>query len=259
MSSLDVQLRVLERLPELGCQWQPPIDDIPGHYGPFLIERRIIEFVVGALGHENSDIRNSATRILTNDTPDSLVRDHADAIEKALATYPDVPNGTLLIGKLGSNRALRFLQNSKELREADSLDVQAALGKLGIQLSESALVEAYLKEEEPREKRKFAWYLGYMATPKSLLTLARDLRTPLAYEWNQRAKRSFRIHVIAALRMAYPSVPLLWKPFFRPTGDEYYARIEAWAQSALGVDWPHPRPPFLYEEEVPMRRPGPPR
>lgn len=194
-----------------------------------------------------------------HETPDSLVRNHASSIEKSLEAFPDIAGGALLLGKLGTQRALELLRESKALQQAEALEVQAAFGKLGVHENEAALIAAYRKATEPNEKRQFAWYLGYMAKPASVLAFARDLRSPFAYEWNQEAKRSFRIHVISALSMAYPREPLLWQPFYRPDGEEYYARIEAWAEQVIGVEWTHSRPPFLYEEEVPMGRPAPPR
>lgn len=70
------------------------------------------------------------------------------------------------------------------------------------------------------------------------------------------AQRSFRLHVIEALSLAYPFEPLLWVPCYRPTGDAYYEQIENWAVKTLGVTFTRPRPPFLYQEDAPMRRPG---
>lgn len=86
--------------------------------------------------------------------------------------------------------------------------------------------------------------MGYMGTPKALNTLVADLLTPFTYAWNQMAQRSFRLHVIEALRQAYPFEPLLW-PSYRQTSDAYYEEIENWAIKTLGINFSRPRPPFL--------------
>ena len=253
------KLEALPYLAEVGGQHQPAEGEAPGRFGPFLVEDRLVAVMTEALASPSSEIRDAAGKILALDTPDTLVRNHAAPLEKALAAFPGISHRELLLGKLGSRRALEMLRASHSAANSDSLDLRAALGRLRDHARENSLILAYGKEIEPSEKRQYAWYLGYMAQPASVLALARDLRTPFAYEWNQTAKRSFRIHVIAALSLAYPREPVLWPPVFRPEGDEYYARIEAWAEKVLGVEWTRPRPPFLYEQEVPMPMPGAPR
>jgi hypothetical protein len=113
------------------------------------------------------------------------------------------------------------------------------------------LIEEYRKEKRDGPKREQAAMLGFVATPKAILALARDLRNPMTYEWNQMSRRSFRVHVIEGLGKAYPMEPLLWKPDGTPRDDRYYDGIEAWAEAKLGVTWDTPRPPFLYEMEAP--------
>jgi hypothetical protein len=257
-AGLAEKIQAMPKFVRLGGQRLGPDGDVPARIGPYLVDARISAMMVEALGHEDSDLRDEAGKILANQTPDSLVRNHWVSIEKVLTRFPVITDATLLIGKMGSQSALAFLRRSKELQNADTLDVQAAFGKLGVQTSEIALVSAYNQEKDPREKRQLAWYLGYMAKPGCVNALAQDLRSPLAYEWNQKAKRSFRIHVISALSLSYPEEPLLWKPFYGASGDEYYSAIEQWAVNVLGTEWTKPRPPFLYEEEVPMRKPAPP-
>lgn len=250
------KIHLLPKFRNLGGQILEAEGEVPARIGPYLIVDEIVSLLVEALNAEDPEVRDEACRILANDTPDSLVRNHTSLIEKAWVTFPEIAGGALLIGKLGNQRALELFGVSHELQKTDSIEVQAVFGKLGQLEKEAALVTAYQNETDPKEKRNLAWYLGYMAQPKSLIALAGDLRSPFAYEWNQKAKRTFRIHVISALSRAYPREPLLWKPFFRPTGDEYYASIETWAEQTLGIEWNQPRPPFLYEQDVPMRKPA---
>lgn len=249
------KIQALGGFVDLGGQLKPAFGENPRRYGPYLVEEHLIEAVVEALMHEDQELRNLACRILARETPDTLVRDHSLAIESALKKHPDLRDGARLVGKLANNRAWKLLKSSKALQDDDSLVVSAAFGKLGDFHREVELIEAYRAEADLREKETFALLLGYIAKPKSLLVLARDLRSPLFYTWNQKGRRSFRLHVIEALSLAYPMEPLLWKPGSYPRNDEYYVEIEAWAQRVLGVEWSAPRPPFLYEEQVPLAKP----
>lgn len=256
-ATLEIRKRILLTFPYLGGQWQPAQGDVPGQFGLYVTKPVLVEGLVEALGDPDPEIRNGAGRMLALVTPDSLVRDHAIPIEKSLRARPDIDKAALLLGKIGSERALRFLEESEAVKSGDPREIQAAFGKLGDTAKENALIDAYLSEREPKIKKRRAWFLAYVGRPKSLLILARELRTPYFYEWNQKAKRSFRIHVIEALSSAFPQEALLWRPVFIPTDDTYYSKLEAWAERVLGVQWESPRPPFLYEQQAPMSKPAP--
>lgn len=254
-SGIEDKRLTLEKFPAVGGQLRPVEDQRERRYGPYLVEEALIEVAVEALSVGDGELRNIAGRILSVDTPDSLVRDHSRSIEIAMEKYPETVGAARLMGKLKSNKARKILAGSKALREDNPDLVEAVFGKLGDSGREARLIGAYQAEKDPKKKAFLASMLGYMATPKSLLLLADELRTPYFYEWNQKGRRSFRLHVISALSIAYPFEPVLWKPRSYPSGDGYYEAIEAWGNKVLGVEWKQPRPPFLYEEQVPMAKP----
>jgi hypothetical protein len=256
LTGIAVQADAVDNLADLGRQWAEPNGGVPGHFGPFLVDESIVGTIVAVLAKStNPEFLDAATKILAKRTPDSLVRNHAAVLESVIAHRNDLRWKGLLLGKLGSQRGLRVIQDSKSYLEGNPHESLAVLGKLGRKDAEAKLIDAYLQEKDGTQKEALAELMGYMGTPKALNILAADLRTPLTYAWNQMAQRSFRLHVIEALSHAYPFEPLLWVPFYRPTGDAYYEEIENWAVKSLGVTFTRPRPPFLYQEDAPMMRP----
>lgn len=122
--------------------------------------------------------------------------------------------------------SLSVIRSNRIIREQGELWTAQALAKLGDSLTEDHLIKLYKQEKGEGRKRDYAWMLGFVATPKTILTLA------------------------------YPTEPVLWKPNGTPTDDRYYETIEEWASSKLGVAWDAPRPPFLYEMDVPTPAQG---
>jgi hypothetical protein len=256
LTGISGQADAVEDLANLGRQWVESRGEAPGHFGPFLADESIVGTIVTVIAKSTDpDFLDDAMKVLAKRTPDSLVRNHAAVLESVLAPRQDLRWKGLLIGKLGSQRGLRIIEGSKSYLEGNPREGLAVLGKLGRKDAEAKLIEAYLQEKDGTQKERIAELMGYMGTPKALNILAADLRTPFTYAWNQMAQRSFRIHVIEALSIAYPFEPLLWVPFYRPTGDAYYEQIEDWAVKTLGVVFTRPRPPFLYQEDAPMMRP----
>lgn len=248
-AGLEEKERAISKFVRLGGQLSSQRGDASNRIGPFLIEDSIVALMVEAAGDADAGIREQAVEILVKETPDALVRKHASAIESALMRYPGIVNGVLLLGKLDNESALVRLAKKGASQLANPKDMQAAFAKLGRKRSEDSLVEEYARETDQSKKLVLAWYLGYMATPKSLQQLVRDLRTPSYYLWNgSNGIRSFRVHIIQALSMAYPNEPLLWSSFYdRPRDDRFYDGVESWAMRELGAKWDHPRPPFLWE------------
>jgi len=256
LTGISGQADAVEDLADLGRQWVEPKGEVPGHFGPFLVDESIVGTIVAVIGKSNDrEFLDATMKVLAKRTPDSLVRNHAAVLESVLVHREDLQWKELLIGKLGSQRGLRVIQDSKSYLEDNPREGLAVLGKLGRKDAETKLIDAYLQEKDGTQKERIAELMGYMGTPKALNTLAFDLRTPFTYAWNQMAQRSFRLDVIEALSIAYPFEPLLWVPFYRPTGDAYYEQIEDWAVKTLGVAFTRPRPPFLYQEDAPMRAP----
>lgn len=248
----------ISKFVRLGGQISGQGGDASNRIGPYLIEESIVGLMAEATGNADAGIREQAVEILVKETPDGLVRKHAFAIESTLMRYPGIENGLLLLGKLGNENAIKRIARKGEPQLANPKDVQAAFGKLGRKRSEDSLVAEYERETDQSKKLELAWYLGYMATPKSLHQLVRDLRTPSYYLWNGgNGIRSFRVHIIQALSMAFPREPLLWSSFYdKPSDDRFYEGVENWAIRELGAKWDHPRPPFLWEAVGPYPLPA---
>jgi hypothetical protein len=196
-------------------------------------------------------VREAAVRQIFGNVPDLYLRNFGKEVVEKLVAYPQTSRAAQILAKTGSERALALIRSNRAIREQDELWTAQALAKLGDSAWEDFLILKYREEKDVGEKRELAMMLGFVGTPKTILTLARDLRNPTTYEWNQTALRSFRVHVIQGLSRAYPMEPLLWKPNGTPRDDRYYDSIEEWAETKLGVKWDAPRPPFLYEMDVP--------
>jgi hypothetical protein len=220
-------------------------------FAPYISNHFLIQGLVEFLGDKGEDVREAAVRQIFANVPDLYLRNHGKEVAEKLVAYPQTSRAAQLLAKTGSERALALIRSNRAIREQDELWTAQALAKLGDSAKEDFLIGKYRKEKDDGEKRELALMLGFVATPRTILALARDLRNPMTYEWNQTGLRSFRVHVIQGLSRAYPMEPLLWKPDGTPRDDRYYDAIEDWAESKLGVTWDAPRPPFLYEMEVP--------
>ena len=74
-------------------------------------------------------------------------------------------------------------------------------------------------------------------------------RTPLIEPTAAGGKRSTRLAVIAALRLAFPDeVALFWEQI---QDDDGYAAVERFVTDKLGVTLTDPRPPYLTEQGAP--------
>ena len=133
----------------------------------------------------------------------------------------------------------------------DADNVIMVRARLGDEKAEDALYEAYYGTEGVRQKGELAKRLGYAATERLVAVLADEIRSPDVYLWNQRSRKSLRVHVIEGLHLAFPAEPVFWKPFFRPEDDSYYEAIEVWLVAKLGTTWERERPEFLYQEDAP--------
>jgi hypothetical protein len=222
---------------------------------PFIGNSTLIGFLVESLGDKDREVRNEASRQVLKWVPDLYLRNHSKEVVDHISANPSIDDPAELLAKTGSERARALIRSNTGIRNYSGFSTRISLAKLGDSVQENETIEAYKKEQDMREKKILAHALGFIASPKSILTLAQDLRTPLTYPWNQRAPRSFRVHVIEGLGKAYPMEPLFWRPQITPTKDTYYQAIEEWATKNLGVTWSTPRPPFLYQIEVPMAAP----
>lgn len=258
MKSLDdkLQVKCLERFDELGAPVIGHPEDGTPYLAPYIANLVLIKYLVDFLGDGNRHAREAAARQIFENVPDIYIRNHVKEVIENLVSFPQTSRAAQILAKTGSEQALSIIRSNRIIREQGELWTVQALAKLGDSLKEDHIIRLYKQEKDEGRKRDYAWMLGYVATPKTILTLARDLRNPMTYEWNQTALRSFRVHVIQGLSRAYPMESVLWKPNGTPMDDRYYEAIEEWASSKLGVTWDVPRPPFLYEMDVPTPAQG---
>lgn len=240
---------------DLGSMVEPSKEDGtlegPPYIGNLVLIRGLVEF----LGDKELDVQNRASREILDYVPDLHLRNFSKELIDRISADPNISGAADLLGKTGSERARALIRTNKVIQSESEASTKRALAKLGDSVLEAEIIESYKKENDLREKANLAHDLGFIASPRTILTLAQDLRTPLTYPWNQRAHRSFRVHVIEGLGKAYPMEPLFWRPRMTPTKDAYYQAIEEWATKNLGVTWNSPRPQFLYQIEVPMAAP----
>ena len=193
--------------------------------------------------------------------PGDEIHPYADAILATLKKHPSIDGALILLGKTGTPSALRLLEEKPEIGQASPQDIRLVRARLGNAEAEAAEIHAYQAARDPAIKADAARRLGYIGTRQAAMVLAGDIRTPLTYVWLVKSERSFRVHIIEGLHLAFMREPVFWPPYFKPTDDSYYEKIERWLTANLGVTWDHPRPPFLYEEDSPTPAPpqGPPK
>ena len=246
-----IRLALTAMLIELGCPALPEENDLPERFGPHISSPLVVKYLIDALTDEDLEIRTLAGEALANEVPDFLLRNHTLRLIDLIRENPGINNAVLLLGKTGAEAARRLLVTNQVLRHANPPQTQMALGRLGDRDAEQSVIAAFFNVEDPRGRANEALRLGYMATPKAILTLAREMRTPVTYVWKVESKRSMRVHIIEGLNKAFPTEPVFWRPFYRPEDDSYYDTIENWITENLGVTWDQPRPAFLYQEDAP--------
>ena len=222
-------------------------------YGGYYNSEDIVELFVKLLFVQDEDIGSKTAAILS--TPghfaDTLIRDNNDKILRAAQMYPKTQDIIKLLGVTGTQTAKKMIE-SRIVNDSKDL-VCAALAKLGDHKSQDDLIKQYKNAVPGKAKEKLALLLGYVASIKTILALAHDIRSEQTYIWHEPfALRSFRVDVIKGLHVAFPEEPLFWKPEYRPDDDSYYENIENWLKKNLNVTWSTSRPPFLYELDAPM-------
>jgi hypothetical protein len=247
----------LELISQLGSPELSAHPGEPARIAPYIRDPGVVKYLVRALTDEDRAVRKEASGMLARQVTAELLRDDTEEILKAVRHRPGLTDGALLLGRVGSHQAAMLLRSDRELKEASPEDTDCALARLGDWGAEDRMLARYEEAKTHQEKKRYFLFLGCMATPRALLTLARAIRTPESYMWNMRSRRSMRVHVIEGLHLAFLTEPLFWAPWTKPSNDEYYQEIETWLVRHLGVDWKEPRPPFLYEEDAPTPAPRP--
>jgi hypothetical protein len=242
----------VELLVELGRGQHQPQPGWPLWPTPYVGDLRVVGALASCLGDPDGGVRDTASRVLAREVPDVAIRSFNPDIIRGLGLHPETTDAALLLGKTGASSAIELLRSTPTLRDANPENTRLALARLGDRNIETEIISEYAKAGRPSELRQRACQLGYLATPLAIITLARDLRNPSTYVWSGIASRSVRADIIECLHEALPTEPIFFPPAMPPDSDTYYATIEQWVSKNLGVTWPDPRPPFLYQEESPI-------
>jgi hypothetical protein len=242
----------MELLVDLGRPIIPPSEDGPQRPAPIVNDPEVVRFLVSTLNDPDPDVRNYAATILSTQTPGTVLRQNETVLLEALRRHPGTTGAVLMLGRTGSKEARELIESSETMRAVSPDDTEIALARLGDKEAEARVMAAYRSAADVEEKGRQAVRVGYIASREAILALASDMRTSEFYVWRMASRRSLRIHIIEGLNRAFLSEPVFWKPFYKPESDAYYERIEAWLVARTGIRWPHPRPPFLYEEDAPL-------
>ena len=206
----------------------------------------VVRALVATLADPESAVRDAASRVLANDVPDALIRNHAEQVVRRVEQQPTMARAAFLLGRVGSERAKALIDNGTVAGvSAEDLDIVRA--KLGDSAAEDRSIERYRaalpREGEVGDVARWTEQLGYLATPRAVLALARDVRHPGTYVWRHGSKRMVRADVVQALAKAFPyeAHPHL----VEPEDDGGYDRVERWVTAKLGVTWTEPRPAFV--------------
>jgi len=255
----DSRLSALNVIVELGRPILPEDakESIPERPGPIVTDTAVIAYVVSLMEDSDAEIRTQAFQVLGELVPAPNLKPHTQQIIAAIQRYPVTTGALILLGKTDSFKALELLNANQLIGSTSSDDALMVRARLGDTHAENAVVEAYEKAADVGEKMALAPRLGYIASKKTLHALATEMRSPEFIYWNQKSRRSLRVDIIKGFHLAFPTEPLFWEPFYRPTDDGYYEGIEKWLEKKTGVAWTRSRPPFLYLEDAPS--PPPPK
>jgi hypothetical protein len=224
---------------------------VPERPGPIVDSPEVVSYLVERLADPDREVRRTGCVALAALVPGAQIKEHAKEILESLERYPATDGAIVLLGKTGSPEALAALRDNPALSAASAEDAEMARARLGDEKAEAAVIAAYEAAADVRAKVHQARRLGYVGSDRAVRLLARDIRTPEAYVWSGVARRSLRVHIIEGLHLAFLTEPIFWPPFFHPSDDSYYEKIEQWLAKRLGITWQAPRPPFLYQEQSP--------
>lgn len=239
---------------DLGRVMVPPEGIVPERPGPIVVNPEVVDFLVQALTDESPEVRRKACVALAALVPGDMLQGKAGALTAAIERYPGTDGALVLLGKTERSVALAFLDGHPEVGQASAEDLQMVRARLGDHKAEDAVIVNYVSAKDVRAKGMQARRLGYVGTDRAVRLLARDIRSPESYPWMETSRRSLRLHIIEGLHLAYLREPIFWQPFFQPSDDSYYQKIEDWLTGKLGVRWDNPRPPFLYQQTAPKAR-----
>lgn len=169
---------------------------------------------------------------------------------KSLATMPQA-----ILGPLQSRPSNSWLELATHAKAPGTLDAlknlatknprwatetawKEAMAANGDITLESAYVDAFLKAEDPLQKKDLIRPLGRIRTRKTLAALAQELRTPLVYRLGRVFQEPLREKIALELWYAFP------ERIDHPTNtDGSYAKLEAFCEKEFGTKWKTRRPP----------------
>ena len=84
--------------------------------------------------------------------------------------------------------------------------------RLGEPAAEDAFFAADRGAGSAKEKIVLSRRVGYAATDRTVALLAEEIRSPDYYVWNQRSRKSLRVHIIDGLQV-WPRIGTIFIPF----------------------------------------------
>lgn len=249
-ASVDKQQILVDVITTLGSQL-PDLGESRISRYRFVESARVIDFCVGLLKSPHPRLRSKAANILSTRVRPKEIHSRTTEILAAIAK-PTSSAEYLILGMTRNRKAMERLPKPSDVEESLLLARQLAAAMLGDSAAEKGIIDQFCRTDSPEQRNELAMALARIGSSKALTVLANALRSPYVARWGGGGKQSFRLIVIASLSWAYPEERILWEPRTPPTSDKYYEAIEQWAEKQFGVQWDHPRPPFMYQEYAPM-------
>ena len=182
-------------------------DPLRARGGDAIRDPRVVAALVDpGLAHADS-AKETCLDALVKSVPPALVAPHGAALAACLRQSPD-PTVALALARArpADGRAILEAVAKADPTFAATHEVELARAALGDVGREQAIVEAFRACTDPTKESALARDLGVVGTRAALEALARALRTTLIVERGNR-RRSVRLEVIAALRLAFPDEP----------------------------------------------------
>src|SRR5690606_17421895 len=197
---------------ELGRVLVPAHEDVPEHPGPIVTEPKVVHLLVERSYSKDGELRRGAFTTLADLVPAASLAPYPDTLHTVVQEYPATDGALLLLGKSSKPaEALALLQSTPALASSSSDDAIMVRARLGEQVAEDSLLQAYRDADDAKQREAVAWRLGYAGTDRLVDLLADEIRSPETYVWNMGLRRSLRVHVIEGLHQAFPTEPIFWK------------------------------------------------
>lgn len=166
--------------------------------------------------------------------------------EELLRGLPPVPseNWLLLLARAKAPGTLERLLDlaARQPRWAKQEAWKIAMAANGGDAQESAILESFLRTEDPSLKSDLAKTLRLVGTRKAFAALAQEMRTPLVYRLGRVFQYPVREHIGMELVLAFPEIG----PTTDINTEAGYERIEAFCHKEFGTTWKTRRPPLEY-------------